>query len=121
MWPRVVEVMLGCWIAVSPFVFRHPNDEWALWASDWICASLVVVFALVSYWPPARWMHLATIAVALWMIGFGWMQPRPVPPGYQNEIFLGLTLLMMAIIPSRATIPPPGWSEWYKREGVEGG
>lgn len=27
MWARVVEVMLGCWLAVSPFVFRHSADE----------------------------------------------------------------------------------------------
>ena len=121
MWPRVVEVMLGCWIAISPFVFRHPYDETALWANDWICASLVVLFALLSYWPPLRRAHLATIVVALWMIGFGWMHERPVPPAYQNEIFTGLIILMTCIIPSHATEPPPGWLAWYERKGAEGG
>src|SRR5207247_2056429 len=52
MWARVVEVMLGCWLAVSPFVFRHPAEERAWWANDLICALLVVALALLSVWPP---------------------------------------------------------------------
>ena len=67
MWARVVEFMLGCWLAVSPFVFRHGDDS-VLWATDFVAASLVIVLALLSYWPPLRYAHLGTMLVALVMM-----------------------------------------------------
>lgn len=48
MWARVVEVMIGCWLAMSPFIFRHPADQEALWANDLPCAFGVVALALLS-------------------------------------------------------------------------
>jgi hypothetical protein len=119
MWARVVEVMLGCWLAISPFVFGHPADETALWASDWIAASLIVLFALLSYWRPTRRLHLATFFLALGMIAAGWMQDRPVPPGWQNLIFIGVYLLMNSLIPSHAATPPRRWQEYYEQEAPQ--
>ena len=112
MWSRVVEFMLGCWLAISPFVFRHPGDNVMLWATDWIAASLVISFALLSYWPPLSKIHLATAVVSLALIAIGrfssWEHP---PAGAQNQIVVGLLLLMFALVPSQATRPPVGWRE----------
>jgi len=52
MWARVVEFMLGCWLAISPFIFQHPADDLTLWVTDWMAASFVILFALLSYWRP---------------------------------------------------------------------
>jgi hypothetical protein len=110
MWARVVEFMLGCWLAISPFVFAHPPESASLWATDWIAACLVIAFALVSYWPPLRRMHLATIAVACALVAIGRLsQPAPLPPALQNEIVVGLLLLMFALVPSHASQPPVAW------------
>jgi hypothetical protein len=114
MWARVVEVMLGCWLAISPFVFRHPPDERWLWANDFACAFAVIVFALVSYWQRMRRAHLATAVLALWLIGFGYFaSPHPLPPALQNDMLTGLLLVMLAIIPNKSNLPPDAWLKFY--------
>ena len=109
MWARVVEVMLGCWLAVSPFVFRHGADDRLLWFSDLLSAFVVVVLALVSFWPPLRFAHLAIAAVGLWLIALGFLAPYPTAPAFQNDIVVGLLLLIFAIVPNEANQPPKPW------------
>jgi hypothetical protein len=110
MWARVVEFMLGCWLAISPFVFRHDQDERLLLAMDWGSAALIILFALLSYWAPLRRMHLATLLVAVAMVAVGRLYFAPdLPPGAQNHIVVGLLLLMFALVPSHSSDPPPAW------------
>jgi hypothetical protein len=107
MWARVVEVMLGGWLALSPFIFRHTADQPALWFNDLFCALAVITFALLSFWPPLRQAHLAICGTALWLIGFGFVaSPPPAPPALQNHILVGLLLLMFGVVPNEASLPP---------------
>jgi hypothetical protein len=110
MWARVVEFMLGCWLAISPFIFRHPADEWGLWVVDWGAACLVMAFALLSYWPPLKRMHLATAVLSIGLIAVGRFFFGEHPPaGAQNQIMIGLLLLMFALVPSHASSRPEAW------------
>jgi hypothetical protein len=114
MWARVVEVMLGCWLALSPFIFRHAADQPALWFNDLFCSLAVLTFALLSFWHPLRQAHLAICGVALWLIGFGVLaSPHPAPPALQNHILVGLLLLMCAIVPNEASLPPRPWRDFF--------
>lgn len=114
MWPRVVEVMLGLWLLVSPFVFRHPAGERVLWASDLVCAVAVATLALLSYRERWRRVHLFELAVSGWLVLFGYLGGgEGRPPGFQNALFVGLTLLLLNIIPSEANQPPRKWREFY--------
>jgi hypothetical protein len=112
MWARVIEVMLGCWLAVSPFIFRHSSEDRVLWFSDLLSALVIIVVVLVSFWPPLRFAHVANLAVALWLIAFGYWAPYPTPPALQNDIVVGLLLMMFAIIPNNANEPPQPWREF---------
>lgn len=113
MWARTIEVMLGCWLAVSPFIFRHTAEDRILWFNDLFSAMAVIVLALVSFWPPLRFAHVANLVIALWLIAFGfWAFPYPTPPALQNDIVMGLLLLMFAIIPNEATRPPRPWRDF---------
>jgi hypothetical protein len=115
MWARVVEFMLGCWLAVSPFIFRHAAENTTLWATDWIAACLVITFALLSYWPPLKRIHLLTAVVALALVAIGRLAAWEPPPGSQNQIIVGLLLLMFALVPSHATQPPEAWRTQLER------
>ena len=113
MWSRVVEIMLGCWLLISPFIFQHESGQVALWANDLGCGTAVILFALFSYWHPTRHAHVATMAVALWLIGFAyWHGFGSAPPASQNHVILGMLLGMFAVIPNEATRPAPAaWEE----------
>ena len=116
MWARVIEVMLGCWLALSPFVFRHEAEDRALWFNDLVSAMIVIVLALISFWAPLRFAHLANLLVALWLIAFGFFASSyPPPPALQNDIVVGLLLLMFAIVPNEAAKPPRPWRDFLAR------
>ena len=112
MWARVVEFMLGCWLAISPFVFAHADDQISLWATDWIAATLVIALALLSYWHPTRHAHVLTTMVACGLIVIGRFSTAELPaPALQNEIVVGLLLLMFALVPNHASQPPAVWRD----------
>jgi hypothetical protein len=122
MWGRVIEIMLGLWLTISPFLFGHYPGDRPLWTSDLTCGAAVVVLALLSFWSLRvgrflRYAHLLILLVAFWLIGFGYIHGGyPSSPGYQNNIFVGLTLLLFAIIPNEASQPPPAWRRHYQRQ-----
>ncbi len=112
MWARVVEVMLGCWLGLSPFIFRHAAEEKGFWLNDLLCGFAVITLALLSFWGPLRHAHLAIGVVALWLVVFGFLTASPAPPASQNHILVGLALLMFAIIPNEANLPPHSWRDF---------
>ena len=118
MWSRVIEFMLACWLAMSPFIFGHdPSAVW-LWRHDFAVASLIALLALGSYWNRTRFAHLLIVPVALWLVGFGRFGISGSPtPGMQNLIMIGLLLLMFAIVPNHASRAP---ELWYRETGSTG-
>lgn len=110
MWPRVIEGMLGCWLLVTPFVFRGTTAVDDYTASALVSGAIVIVMAVMSFWEPARLARFVTLGVALWLALHGYFAAeRPGPPAAQNEIMIGLTLLLFAIIPNEASQPPRAW------------
>jgi len=115
MWARLFEFMLALWLSVSPFIFRHAADETFLWASDLSCASIIAVLSLASFNKRIEKIHLLNIAVGLWLIAVGAFRAEsPPPPAMQNQIVVGLLLLMFAVIPSRSDEPPRAWQRFYE-------
>lgn len=117
MWARVVEFMLACWLALSPFILRYPATETFLWANDFICAFLIALFALLSFWTPLRKIHLLTLGVALWLWGLGYSSfPGITLTSQENSVVIGLMLLMLAIVPSHSHHPSPSWQEFINNK-----
>lgn len=110
MWSRVVEIMLGCWLLMSPFIFAYSSEASTMWANDFICGSAVILFGLFSYWAPTQHAHLLTLLVGTWLTAFAYREGLgAVSPASQNYLTVGLLLLMFAIIPNDAANPAPGW------------
>jgi SPW repeat len=110
MWPRTVEVMLGAWLIISPFVFRDTPGADAYTVNVAVSGALVVLFSLSCFWRPLRRAHLGSLAVALWLAGHGYFSAvRPGPPAAQNELMTGLLLLLFVILPSETNEPPEPW------------
>lgn len=110
MWSRIVEVMLGCWLLMSPFIFAHPSDETAWWVTDLAAGLAIITLALLSYWNRAQHPHLVTALVGGALIAAAYLcSGQSAPPAMQNQAILGLLLLMFAVIPNDASRPPLSW------------
>jgi hypothetical protein len=111
MWPRVVELMLGAWLLVSVFVFAGTPGQEAYTFGDAVCGAAVIAASLLAFWRPLRRANVATLAVALWLVGYGYLAAaRPGPPAAQNDLVIGLLLLLFAILPTEVNRPPDGWT-----------
>lgn len=110
MWTRTVEVMLGCWLLVTPFVFRGTEAIGNYTANAVVSGALIIIASTLSFWHPLRLAHLLTLLVALWLAAHGYFSAeRPGPPAAQNEMTVGLTLLLFAILPSESNKVPVPW------------
>jgi hypothetical protein len=119
MWARIVECMLGCWLLMSPFIFRHRPGEPALWINDLAVGSAVIVLSIASCWRPMGWAHLLLLFVGAWLIVFGrFQQAPPLQPALQNNLVVGLLLLMFAVIPNEASLPPRAWRNIGRNDAV---
>lgn len=114
MWARIVEVMLGVWLALSPFIFRIPTEERFLWWNDLFAAAVIVALALTSFKPELERAHLGLLPVAAWLVVSAyWLGSVPPEPAFQNHVVVGWLLAMFAIIPSRSDTPPRAWERFY--------
>ena len=109
MWPRVVELMLGVWLLIAPFVFGFVLGGFQSMQA-WICGFVVIIASCLSYWPPTRHARAATALTGLWLTGSSYaVGAFPAPPDVQNGLLTGLLLVMFAIIPNEASEPPRPW------------
>lgn len=121
MWARYVEVVLGAWLLASPFVFGHFGDRWSWSFTDLICGTILIGLALISLATTCRRAHLWAIALGFWLVLFGYLAgPTPNPPALQNDMVVGLAVLMMAIIPSDASAPPISWQDYFRQQDRAG-
>ena len=119
MWPRVVEVILGCWLAMSPFIFRYGPDETFLWANDFATAAVVVAIGLLGCWPRLEKIHFLQLAVSAYLVVVAFLAAPPPPPApYQNYVCVGLLLLIVGVLPSRGALPPRSWQAFYEERGT---
>lgn len=113
MWARVMEFMLACWLIISLFIFRYTAEDQFIWMSDTVCACLVALFALLSFWDPLRKIHLLTLGVALWLLGVGYRAfPALASIPEENSMAVGLLLSMLSIVPCHAHLLSRSWQEF---------
>jgi hypothetical protein len=112
-----MEFMLACWLVVSPFIFRyHTVRDRFFWLNDAICASLIALFAMLSFWPPLRKIHLLNLGVAFWLMGVGYHTfPELALVPEENSFAMGLFILMLSIVPCHAHLPPRSWQKLEKK------
>ena len=110
MWPRVVELMVGAWLVISPFVFRGTPELAAFRLSAVASGGIIILASLLAFWHRAPWARFVTLAAACWLMAHGYFAaPRPGPPAAQNELTVGLLLLLFAILPNETNQPPIPW------------
>ena len=79
MWPRIVEVMLACWLTVSPFIFDYDEADRLLWITAYLSAAAVATLSLLSLSRRFDKVHLGILVVAAWLAvtGYAFGGERP--------------------------------------------
>jgi uncharacterized membrane protein HdeD (DUF308 family) len=104
MWPRVVEVMFGSWLVISPFVFRDTPELERYTFSMVISGTLIAIASTLAFWSPAAGARYLTLLTSLWLMAHGYFAAaRPGPPAAQNELF--------AVLPNEINRPPAAWQK----------
>ena len=107
MWPRFIEVAIGFWVAVSPWLLSDLRPITAWHMNELIGGISIVAFSGLSFWASLRRAHLAQIPIAIWILGSNYLgSSHPASPLIQSDILAALFLLNFAIIPSQANLPP---------------
>ena len=112
MWSRVVEVMLGIWLILSPWIFHYSLTKPEWWINDMATGTAVILFGLLSFWKHTVLAHLLTLLLGGWLVGFAYGEGfGNAPAAAQNDLILGLLLLMFAVIPNQSSRPPRSWDK----------
>lgn len=120
MWARTVEIMLACWLCISPMVFHRGAAESLRWGVDPIAGAVVILLATLACYRPLRGAHLAILLVAAWLVVDGYlMTGAEAAPREQNRLVVGLLLMMFAICPTEGDEPPLGWRA-FREDGPKG-
>lgn len=114
MWARILEVSLGCWLLLSPFIFSPSQPE--VWWIDFTGGVAIIAAALLSFSSSLRRAYLFSIVTALCLMARAFFFPEPAPPAAQNHMVVGLLLAMLAIIPVEAGSPPISWRTEINKE-----
>ena len=110
MWPRVLEVAIGAWLLMSPFIFQHTAGADAYNLSQAAAGTAIIVASLLAIWPPAAAARGVTALATVWLIVHGYFSAaRPGPPAAQNEIVVGLLLILFVLLPNDINAPPTPW------------
>lgn len=110
MWARIIELLIALWLVISFFAFGYHSD-------CLIVAAAIALFSLLSYRESLNKMHLLNALCAFYLLYVSYTYPVvPLPFHYQSMILSAFFLLLLAIIPSRASEPPLAWQRWNSRE-----
>lgn len=116
MWPRHIEAMIACWLALTPFIFVGDDATTSTNVASWASAAAIVVFSLGSYWPPVRRCYLLTALTGLIIGGWAYFVAGSPPSHvHQNFVVVGLLLMMTGIIPSYTNDPPKAWRNYAQQ------
>jgi hypothetical protein len=118
MWPRIVEVMLGLWLVLSPLIFRLGSGDLALIVNHLVYGTALVIAALIAL--SVRFLRVVTIAIGLWLIGYGYVAGGyPPASGYLNLIVIGILIGALGLIPTDCLEPTQSWREYYASQRRE--
>ena len=108
MGPRLINAILGFWLFLSTFLWRH---TWQQAVNGWIVGMAVVTFSLLAL-AGYRSARYGTAVLGAWLILSALLLPRVGMGTYWNNVGVGFLLVMFGLAPSMRSLrrhaPSPG-------------
>ena len=90
---RYANIMLGLWLFLTAFAWRHAP---AAWANTWIVGLLVVAVAIWGLRYPGLWRLNALLGV--WLIVASFVFPHILAASRWNNAVVGFLVALIALI-----------------------
>ena len=122
LWPHYVNIVLGLWLAASPFALGYisdfapdanvlrvmqerslPSFEWrnlAMTWSDSVSGALIVIFSILAASASRRfsWAQWANAAVGFWLLFAPLVFWTPLPEAYANDTLVGALVIAFSVL-----------------------
>ena len=114
-WPHYCEMLLSLWLLVAPWILNYGDSN--IFRDVNIAAAMVTLLLdIISIRLYKRYGYLAVLGVAAGLLIHAFFVMPPQAAGTQNNILVALLLVMFAILPTEATLPPPSWREFHEKQ-----
>ena len=117
-WPRYAELLCAFWLVLSGWVLTYP-EPFVYGVVSITAALAVIIFDIMSITLFMRYAYLMILAVAMGLLGFAYFIAPAEAQGTQNLICVALFLLMFAILPTEALLPPKSWRDFRWENSVD--
>lgn len=108
-----INVLLGLWLFVSPWIYRASGnpDAW----NSWCFGALIAIFAAIRYAhvESARVLSVLNMLFGAWMFASPWIFSYTVEPGrFANSLIVGTVVFILGAygsgsLPRHMEGPPP--------------
>jgi hypothetical protein len=113
-WPRYCEMLLGLWLLAVPWILNYGDSD-TFRTINIAAATGILLLDILSVTLYKRYAHLAVLGIAFGLLTHAYFAALAEATGTQNNIIVALLLLIFAILPTEATLPPPSWREFREK------
>ncbi|GMQ77489.1 MAG: SPW repeat protein [Gammaproteobacteria bacterium] len=104
-WRDGANLVLGLWLAVSPWVLGHLNVEYATW-NAWAIGAIIAISALAALVEFHEWEEWVSAGLGAWLAVSPWVL------GYSATTFAVWNHVAVGVI----TAGMACWSIWYTHQ-----
>ncbi|MGC4117917.1 MAG: SPW repeat protein [Myxococcales bacterium] len=94
---RVANIVVGVWLFVSAFLWKHAPQQMT---NTWILGLLCVAFALIAMAvPEARYLNTA---LSIWLFVSAFVLPRVSTGTVWNNVICAIAIFLLSLTPTEA-------------------
>ena len=95
-WQDWVNLILGVWLFLSPWLLRYTGTTAAAW-NAWILGVAIVVFAAIAVRMPQQWEEVINLLLGIWMVISPWVLAFTGNRSPEaNAVIVGLLVIILA-------------------------
>lgn len=95
-WQDWLNLLLGIWLFISPWVIGFAGTETAASWNAWILGVAIVVFSAIAVSMPQAWEEVINILLGIWMVISSWVIGVTSRAAETNAVIVGLLVILFA-------------------------